>query len=218
MGSPHPPEKHLGLPFSSSCVASTSVQGLSLQLPRCRTPGSLLSSTKPTWGAKCASIAPNLRKDLCRGCTEKLPRPRAPAPDLRGSGLRSAAPKSFVPALQTFNFRDQLLLGDLQGREVGGASPFSLLLELGEVFSTQEKGQEEGGVPLSPSLLALTDRKCPPAHLCAAQEAGPSSATPAPCLAFSSPSPRETDSPAHLSLGQRFPSPRQCLAKAGIKA
>ena len=73
------PEGKLGFQFLSSCAAAVRrpphlCRTYRRGLPRRRTPGSLHLGSQHT------SIAPNLLKDLSRGCTAEVPLPHAPWP------------------------------------------------------------------------------------------------------------------------------------------
>lgn len=93
------PGGKLGFHFLSSCEAAVwrllhLCRAYRYSFPRRRTPESLLSSTKPTWGA----IAPNLLKDLSRGCAgEAASASCTVAWSSAGLSCSVLLPTSFIP-------------------------------------------------------------------------------------------------------------------------
>lgn len=94
--------------------AASSVQGLSLLLPRHRTPEPL-EFYKGHLGSRSTQVTPDLLKDLLRGCAREVISVLCTV--AWSSTCLSCSvllPTSFTSPLQTFNFRHQLFLGDMQ--------------------------------------------------------------------------------------------------------
>lgn len=108
-------------------------------------------------GSKCALIAPDLRKDLGRGCTEKLPLPGLCGLGLRGSGLcMCPSPPSLLRKCLTSDISYSWVTCKGWGG-VGCFTFFAHFRAWGSTLRHIKGGRMKEGVPLSPSLLAQTE-------------------------------------------------------------
>ena len=164
------------------------MQGLSLLwLSKTQNPREPLEFYKAHLGSECASIAPNLLKNLSRGCTGEA----ASASCTVAWSLGGLCCSALAATNVLHPFLCKHLTSEISCSWVTSNGSFTFLVHFTAWGSTHRhlnQGRSKEGIPLSSSLS--TDREHLPAHTCAAPGSQPALPHPPFLLSVSPPRPQ----------------------------